>query len=176
LFGDRQPGGDVMEIRQIKLKDIEKVRELEISCIKEYFSSAIENKWEELPKEWKDNLGASSKNHFSSYLESGLSFVAEEDGEIYGFIFAKMLEHIADVNKLVWIENMGVHPYVRRNAIGYKLLREVLRNGQSMGGEVAHSMLQTGNAPSIMLHKKIGFFMDRREVALIDLKDPKLRL
>ncbi|MDR0508447.1 MAG: GNAT family N-acetyltransferase [Candidatus Methanoplasma sp.] len=162
-----------MEIRQLKLKDIEKVRALEISCIKEYFAETIENKWEDLPKEWKENLGASSKNHFASYLESGLSFVAEEDGEIYGFIFAKMLEHIFDVNKLVWIENMGVHPYARRNMIGYKLLREVLRKGQAMGAEAAHSMLQTGNAPSIMLHKKIGFFMDRREVALIVLNDPK---
>jgi aminoglycoside 6'-N-acetyltransferase I len=165
-----------MEFRQMKLKDLEKVRELEISCIKEYFSETIENKWEELPKEWKDNLGASSKNHFASYLESGLSFVAEEDGEIYGFIFAKMLEHIFDVNKLVWIENMGVHPYVRRNAIGHRLLREVLRKGREMGAEAGHSMLQTGNIPSIMLHKKAGFFMDRREAALIDLKDPKLKL
>jgi len=165
-----------MEVRQMKLKDIEKVRALEISCIKEYFADEIENKWEDLPKEWKENLGASSKNHFASYLEGGLSFVAEEDGEIYGFIFAKILEHIFDVNKLVWIENMGVHPFVRRNMIGYKLLREVLRKGQSMGADVAHSMIQTGNAPSIMLHKKIGFFMDRREVALIDLKDPKLKL
>jgi aminoglycoside 6'-N-acetyltransferase I len=165
-----------MEIRQIKLKDIEKVRALEISCIKEYFAETIENKWEELPQEWKDNLGASSKNHFASYLESGLSFVAEEDGEIYGFIFAKMIEHVSNVNKMVWIENMGVHSYVRKNAIGYKLLREVLRKGQSMGAESAHSMLQKGHAPSIMLHKKIGFFIDRREVALIDLKDPKLKL
>lgn len=165
-----------MEIRPMKLKDLEKVRELEISCIREYFADAIENKWEDLPKEWKENLGASSKNHFMSYLDDGLSFVAEEDGEIYGFIFAKILEHICDVNKLVWIENMGVHSYVRRNAIGYKLLRETLRKGREMGAEVGHSMLQTGNAPSIMLHKKIGFFMDRREVALIDLNDPNLKL
>lgn len=165
-----------MEIRQMKLKDVEKVRALELSCIREYFADTIENKWEDLPKEWRENLGASSRNHFTSYLESGLSFVAEEDGEIYGFIFAKMLEHIFDVNKLVWIENMGVHSYVRRNAVGYKLLREVLRKGLAMGADVGHSMIQTGNVPSIMLHKKAGFFMDRREVALIDLKDPKLRL
>ncbi|MDR2846574.1 MAG: GNAT family N-acetyltransferase [Candidatus Methanoplasma sp.] len=165
-----------MEIRQLKLKDAEKVRELEISCIKEYFASTIENKWDELPKEWKDNLGASSINHFKTYLDSGLSFVAEEDGEIYGFIFAQMLHHVFDVNNLVWIENMGVHPYVRRNMIGFQLLRETLRKGKADGAEVAHSMLQTGNAPSIMLHKKIGFFMDRREVALIDLKDPNLKL
>lgn len=165
-----------MDIRPMKLKDAEKVRELEISCIKEYFADTIENKWDDLPKEWKDNLGASSRNHFSSYLNDGLSFVAEEDGEIYGFIFAKILEHICDVNKVVWIENMGVHPYARRNAIGYRLLRETLKKGVEIGADIGHSMLQSGNAPSIMLHKKVGFFMDRREVALIDLKDPKLKL
>jgi len=41
---------------------------------------------------------------------------------------------------------------------------------------VVHSMIQEDNAPSIMLHKKLGFFMDRRQVALLDLRDPKLRL
>ena len=165
-----------MEIRQMKLKDIQKVRELELSLIREYFASTLENKWEDLPKEWKDNLGASSKRHFPSYLEGGLSFVAEEDGEIYGFIFAKMLHHVFDVDDLVWIENMGVHEFVRRNAIGYKLLREVLRKGREMGAQAAHSMVQPSNIPSIMLHKKIGFFMDRREVALVDLTDQQLRL
>jgi len=165
-----------MEIRPLKLKDVEKVRELELSCIKEYFAKTLDNKWEDLPQQWKDNLGASSKNHFKAYLESGLSFVAEEDGEIYGFIFAQMLHHVADVDNLIWIENMGVHPYVRRNAIGYKLLREVIRKGREMGGQVVHSMIQPDNVPSIMLHKKIGFFMDRREVALLDLQDPKFKV
>ncbi len=165
-----------MDIRPLKLKDADKVRELEISCIKEYFSSTIENQWNDLPEAWRENLGASSRNHFKTYLDGGLSFIAEEDGEIYGFIFAQMLHHIADVDNLVWIENMGVHPYARRSAIGYKLLREVLRKGREMGGQVAHSMIQPDNLPSIMLHKKIGFFMDRREVALMDLQDPKIKI
>lgn len=165
-----------MEFRPMKLKDMHKVRELELSCIREYFSDIMETKWEELSEDWKNNLGASSPRHFKPYLESGLSFVAEEDGEIYGFIFAQMLHHIADCDNLVWIENMGVDPMVRRNEIGYRLLRETLRAGMAAGADVAHSMIQPNNAPSIMLHKKIGFFMDAREVALIDLKDPKLKL
>lgn len=165
-----------MEIRKLKLKDLEKVRDLEISCIKEYFSETIENEWKDLPKEWRENLGASSKRHFRTYLNSGLSFVAEEDDEIVGFIFAQMLHNIADAENLLWIENMGVHPYFRRNLIAYRLMRECIEEGISMGAEVAHSMIQPDNAPSILLHKKIGFFIDPREVALMDLKDPKLKL
>lgn len=165
-----------MEIRKLKLKDLEGVRELELSCIREYFSETIENKWEELPEEWRDNLGASSKRHFRAYLQSGLSFVALEDDEVIGFIFAQMLHNVADAENLLWIENMGVHPYFRRNLIAYRMLRECMKEGIAMGAEVAHSMIQPDNAPSILLHKKIGFFIDPREVALMDLKDPKLKL
>lgn len=165
-----------MEIRPVRLRDVEAVRELELSCIREYFAETLENKWEDLPQDWKDNLGASSRNHFKAYLDSGLSLVAEEDGEIVGFIFAQMLHHVFDEANVVWIENMGVHPYMRRNAIGFKLLRECARIGREQGATVVHSMIQEDNAPSIMLHKKLGFFMDRRQVALLDLRDPKLRL
>ena len=165
-----------MEVRPLRIRDIDSVRELELKCIREYFAETLENRWEDLPEEWKDNLGASSRSHFKAYLGSGLSFVAEEDGEIVGFIFAQMLHHICDEENLLWIENMGVHPYFRRNLIGYRLLRECVKAGREQGATVAHSMIQEDNAPSILLHKKMGFFMDRREVALLDLRDPKLRL
>ena len=41
---------------------------------------------------------------------------------------------------------------------------------------MAHAMIQPNNAPSILMFKKLGFFMDRREVALMDLNDPNLKL
>ena len=167
---------EFMEIRPVKIKDIEKVRELEISCIREYFAETLENRWEDLPQDWKDNLGASSRNHFKTYLESGLSLVAVEDDEVVGFIFAQMLHHVFDEENVLWIENMGVHPYFRRNEIGFRLLRECCRLGREKGATVAHSMIGVDNAPSILLHKKLGFFMDRREVALLDLRDEKLKL
>ena len=34
-----------MEIRPLKIRDIEKVRELEVACIREYFAATLENKW-----------------------------------------------------------------------------------------------------------------------------------
>jgi len=162
-----------MDIRQMKMKDLVKVRDLEILCIREYFSKEIENKWDDLPKEWKDGLGASTPRSFMAYTESGLSFVAEEDGEIVGFIFAQTLHHVYNVENMVWIENMGVHEYFRRLGLGYRLLTSVLDEGRRKGATVAHSAIQPDNVRSIMLHKKAGFFIDRREVALIDLTEKK---
>jgi len=160
-----------MEIRRIKLKDLVKVRELELLCIREYFDKEIENKWEDLPREWKENLGASNPRSFKTYMEGGLSFVAVEDGEIMGFIFAQMLHHVYNTENMLWVENMGVHPYFRRNGIGFRLLKAAVEEGRKLGATVAHSAIQPDNLRSIMLHKKFGFFMDRREVALMDLND-----
>ncbi|MCL2712543.1 MAG: GNAT family N-acetyltransferase [Methanomassiliicoccaceae archaeon] len=160
-----------MDIRPMKLKDLVKVRELEILCIREYFDKELENKWDELPKEWKENLGASNPRSFKTYLESELSFVAVEDDEIMGFIFSQTIDHVYNAEKLLWIENMGVHPYFRRNGIGFKLLRTAVEEGKKKGATVAHAAIQPNNLRSIMLHKKLGFFMDRREVALLDLND-----
>ncbi len=162
-----------MEIRPMKLKDLIKVRDLEIDCIREYFAATIENKWDDLPQEWKDNLGASNRKSYQLYIESGLSFVAEEEGEIVGFIFAQMLHHVNNVENLVWIENMGVHRYFRRMGIGYKMLRKVAETGREMGATIVHCTIEKSNLPSIMLHKKLGFFIDERKSAILDLSDLK---
>jgi len=158
-----------MEIRPMKIKDLAQVRALELELIQEYFSEILENKWEELPQEWKDNLGASSKRFFGSYVQSGLSLVAVEDDEVLGFIFAQMLEKVYNVEKMLWVENMGVHPYFRRMGIGYRLLQKCVEEARRQGAELAHSAIQPDNVSSIMLHKKMGYFIDRREIALLDL-------
>ncbi len=162
-----------MEIRPMRIKDLPAVRELELQLIREYFAATLENKWEELPEEWKDGLGASAHGFFPHYVQGGLSLVAEEDGEILGFIFAQMLEKVYNVQRMLWIENMGVHPYFRRMGLGYKLLRACLEAGCEQGAELAHSAIQPDNAPSLMLHKKLDFFIDRREIALLDLTETK---
>ncbi|MFA7341592.1 MAG: GNAT family N-acetyltransferase [Candidatus Methanomethylophilaceae archaeon] len=162
-----------MEIRPMKIKDLAAVRGLEMELIQEYFGEILENKWEDLPQEWKDNLGASSKRFFLTYVQSGLSFVAVEDDEVLGFIFAQMVHKVYNVENMLWVENMGVHTYFRRMGIGYKLLQACVEEAKKQGAELAHSAIQPDNVPSIMLHKKIGYFIDRREIALLDLTDGK---
>lgn len=163
-----------MEIRPIKLKDLVKVRDLEIDCIREYFSQILENRWEDFPEEWKDNLGASNRRSYQLYLGTGLSFVAEEDGEVMGFIFAQMLHGVAGMESPVWIENMGVHKYFRRMGLGRQLLEKVVETARAMGATAVHSTIPQDNLPSIGLHEKLGFVTDRRESALLDLYDLKI--
>ena len=127
-------------------------------------------KWDELSQDLIDQLGASNDKAFKTYLDSGLSYVAMEEGQIVGFVFAQMVEHINNIPKVLWVENIGVHPTHRRKGIGYKLLKKAAAEGKKKGAKAVQSTIMPENAKSVMLHKKIGFFMDGRKVAFLDLE------
>jgi L-amino acid N-acyltransferase YncA len=157
------------QIAKLKKEDKGHVRALELFIIKEYLESMLKRKWEELDQNLIDQLGASNDKAFKTYLDSGLSYVAREDGQIVGFVFAQMIDHVSNIPKAVWVENIGVHPSYRRRGIGYQLMKKVSVEGKKMGAKAVQSTIMPENAKSMMLHKKIGFFLDARKIAFLDL-------
>jgi GNAT superfamily N-acetyltransferase len=159
-----------VQIVKLKEEDRGHVRALELFVIKEFLESSLNRKWEELPQDFIDQLGASAKQSWEHYLDGGLCYVAKEKGQVVGFIFAKTIEHVTNIPLVVWVENMGVHPSHRRHGIGYQLLRKVATEGKKQGAKAVESMIMHDNAKSIMLHKKAGFFLDARRVMFLDLE------
>jgi L-amino acid N-acyltransferase YncA len=157
------------QITKLKEEDKGHVRALELFILKEYLEAVLNRKWEELSQDFIDQLGASSKDSFDLYLKSGLSFVAREDGQIVGFIFAQMVNHMSNIPKSVWVENIGVHPSYRRHGIGYQLLRKASVEGKKKGALAVQSAIMPENAKSLLLHKKVGFFLDARKITFLDL-------
>jgi GNAT superfamily N-acetyltransferase len=160
----------MVEIRALKEGDRGHVRALELFCIREYLESSLQKNWENLPQDLMDQLGASSKNSFDHYLDKGLSYVAIEDGKVIGFLFAQMLEYINNVQKVLWIESIAIHPDHRRKGIGYKLLKKAATESKKKGAKAVQSVIMPDLTSSVMLHKKLGFFMDGRKVAFLDLE------
>lgn len=159
-----------MKIIPLREDDRARVRALELFCMREYFEAAMGKKWDSLSKELIDQLGASSRDSFEHYLKEGLSFVAWEGDQVVGFAFAKTIDHFYSVRKVLWLENLGVHPNHRRQGIGYRLLERLIVEGKKKGARAMHSSIMSNNAPSIMLHKKMGFFIDARKLAFLDLE------
>jgi len=157
------------QIAKLKKEDKGHVRALELFIIKEYMESMLKRKWDELDQGFIDQLGATNDQAFKVYLDSGLSFVAKEDGQIVGFVFAQTVDHISNIPKAVWVENIGVHPSYRRRGIGYQLMKKVSLEGKKIGAKAVQSAIMPENAKSMMLHKKLGFFLDARKVAFLDL-------
>ena len=121
------------QIAKLTKEDKGHVRALELFIMKEYFEATLNRKWDDLSQEFVDQLGATHKGSFERYLGSGLSFVAKEDGQIVGFVFAQMVEHMSNLPKAVWIENIGVHPSYRRRGIGLQLLKRLATESKKKG-------------------------------------------
>ncbi len=160
----------MVEIRALKEEDRGHVRALELFCVREYLESALKKNWDSLPQELIDQLGASAKGSFDYYKDAGLSYVAIEDKQIVGFVFAQMVHHVYNVDKVVWIEGLMVHPMQRRKGIGFKLLRKVSAEGKKKGAKAVQSVILQDSQSSILLHKKVGFFIDGRKLAFLDLE------
>lgn len=143
---------------------------MELFCIRDYLEGSLKKNWDQMPQDLVDQLGASTKDSFDHYIGNGLCFVALEDGQIVGFVFAQMLEWISNVPKVLWVESIAVHPNHRRKGIGYKLLKKVAAEGKKKGAKAVQSAIMPELVASIMLHKKLGFFIDGRKVAFLDLE------
>ena len=159
------------EIRAMKEGDRGHVRALELFCIREYLEDTLKKNMDQMKQELVDQLGASAKGSFDFYLDNGLSFVAVENKQIVGFVFAQMMEHINNVDKVLWIEDMGVHPDHRRKGIGLKLLNKVTAEGKKKGAKAAESAIMSDLLPSLMMHRKAGFFLDAKKLVLLDLQE-----
>jgi len=160
----------MVEIRALKENDRGHVRALELFCIREYLEGSLHKSWDQLSHDLIDELGASSHNSFDHYLKSGLCFVALEDGHIVGFVFGQMVDYINNVPKVLWVESIAVHPNHRRKGIAYKLLKKAATDAKKKGAKAVQSTIMSDLAASVMLHKKLGFFMDGRKVAFLDLE------
>jgi len=159
-----------MEIEPVRSIDHRELRELELALFKEYLERSGAATWEEMSPELIDRLGASSEQAFQFYLETGLSFLAREGERVVGFIFGRMIEYVYGMNRLVWIENMGVDPQFRRQGIGYRLVQRVVQEARRKGAEALISSIMLDNMESIMLHKKLGFLLEGRKIALLDIE------
>lgn len=156
----------------VPLTDEERVpvRMLELKCIQEYVESVIKKRWEDLPQDVREKLGASAAGSFQHYRDAGLSFVAMEGDRIIGFVFAQEMRWIDGIEKAVWVENVGVDPEFRRMGVGYSLMRHLAMEGKKRGAKVLHSSIALDNTRSLLLHRKLGFLGEDRKIAILDLE------
>jgi len=161
----------MVDIRKVKEEDKPQVRTLELFCIREYLENSLQKRWDDLPAELMEQLGASTKDSFDFYREAGLSYVAMEKGQVVGFLFSQMMQHVNNIEKVLWIENIGVHPEHRRKGVGLKLLRRAALDGKKKGAKAVQSVIMPDSKDAVMLHKKVGFFLDGRKFAFLDLEN-----
>ena len=92
-----------------------------------------------------------TREQYGRLVETGIVLVAEDGGNISGFLCAK---HVAGD----WeIENMVVAKQGRRRGLGGALLDELLRRARNDGGAAVWLEVRESNHPARRLYEKHGF-------------------
>lgn len=72
--------------------------------------------------------------------ELGLSYVAEMDGRVVGFIMGRLLERRYTPFVGAWVEILGVEPDLKRQGIGRRLLEAFLEGCRKKGIQDVHAV------------------------------------
>lgn len=98
-----------------------------------------------------------SHERFDHYLNSGSTFVAEEAGEVLGYVASQTARFMHGVDKLLWIEYIVVQRKSRRRKIGSALLDKLADYARRSGIDRVYTTMNPDNEASIRLHLKAGF-------------------
>ena len=82
------------------------------------------------------------QDQINSFLggELGLSYVAELDGRVVGFLMGRMLERRYAPYVGAWVEILGVEPDLKRRGVGRRLLEEFLEGCRKKGVQDVHAV------------------------------------
>jgi len=92
-----------------------------------------------------------SQNGVLESAESGIVWVAEQEGQVTGFLIARA---VVDEFEIL---NMAVARTYRRRGIASQLVREALEWSRTAGAKRAHLEVRASNEAAISLYSRHGF-------------------
>lgn len=117
--------------------------------------------------EWwggRDMAGMLPKLFFNHFKNT--SFIAEEDGEIIGFIIGFLSQdHLNEA----YIHFVGVHPDYRKRDIGKILYEKFFTRVKMADRKIVRCITSPVNKTSIAFHQKMGFVIEQGDKILDDV-------
>ena len=148
--------------RKLQPEDMDGVRNVDELTQRMYRGK----EWDMLGEGEKEEFMASRKSEFRINCDTGFSFVALEDCEIVGFLFAH--ENLPFKNEIL-IRHIAVHPSFQERGIGKKLCFALIDKAKKEGKKAIRSSINPDNPPSVKLHKRVGFKVTDWKRAILKL-------
>ncbi len=156
--------GDNLNIRVLDEKDYESFKILFEQAYEEYLHFLERENPQQFLKEPQKRRKV-SRERFDFYCKTGSSFVAEEEGEVIGYVASQTVFFTHGVDRQIWIEYVVVHPEFRRRGIGLALLDKLKEYARRSGIDQIYTTMNPDNEASIKLHRKAGFNVKKWNVA-----------
>lgn len=141
---------DGVVVRGIVPEDFEGVRLVDELTQREYMGKI----WDGLNDKEKERSLKSRKGEFGVNCETGFSFVAEMNSDIVGFLFAH--KNLPFIDEII-VRHIAVHPGFQGRGVGKKLFCALINKAREECQRAIKSLINPDNAPSIRLHKRVGF-------------------
>ena len=153
-------------LRQFQPSDLQRVIYINRTCLPENYTSFF---------------------FLDLYRRFPLTFlVAEEDGEVVGYIMCRIETGLPNLGffgliKKGHVVSIAVMPEHRRKGIGYTLMKEAMKNMEKYNAKECFLEVRVSNQPAINLYKKLGFqvvktirhyYMDGEDAYLMARKLP----
>ena len=86
-----------------------------------------------------------------------LSFVAELDGEVIGYMISTIMSGIFGIKRSAWISTMGVAPAYMGQGIGENLAQKTFQMAKAAGLEDIYTSVQWDSPDLLSYFKTMGF-------------------
>ena len=149
-------------IRLMTVDDYSQVHRVDILTQKQYLGT----KFDQMSKKEQDSHLVSRKSEFQINVDSGYCFVALNNKKIIGFLLA--YETLPFRNTL-YIHYIGVNPKTQGKGIGLLLYQKLIKKAKQAGIKKIWSLINIDNPQSMKLHEKIGFKLNDRKEAILDM-------
>ena len=146
-----------MKIRIATRNDIAKLKELDTTCAE---ADVIDG---------KKFYVLDKKGIIPYFLKYKGLIVAEDNGMIVGFALSHIAEWMHGVDRLAWIEHIGVHPEHRKKGVAMEMLKFIEKHYRSRAKAV-FATIHPLNKKSMQLFGKFGADSYERVMAFKDLK------
>jgi len=146
----------LLNIRLIEEKDYEAFRRLFEEAYDEYLESLRPENPQQYLLERQERREVTHQR-FNSYLRTGSSFVAEEDGKVVGYVASQTINFMHGVDRLLWVEYIVVQSRFRKRGVGLALLNKLIDYAKRSGVDRIYTTINPDNEASIRLHLKAGF-------------------
>jgi ribosomal protein S18 acetylase RimI-like enzyme len=141
-----------MKVRKVNKKDLERIKKLNT----EIFFNNIEYDHDAIESFAQTNRGA---QYFKQAMEdkSGIFLVAEEKGELIGYINGSEMDLSYRKSRYFEMSNLGVSPKHKRKGVGTELLKQFTKEVKKRRFQKIYLNCYAKNTEAINFYKASGY-------------------
>jgi L-amino acid N-acyltransferase YncA len=158
-----------MMMRRVRRKDFKPIKRLFDEAYDEYLEFLQRNNPKQYVRDKRERQEVAAAS-FDFFLETGSSFVVEENHEVIGYVLSQTISDMHGTNDVLLVEYIVVDAKHRRRGVATALYRKLIDYAKRHSIMEIYATINPDNDPSIKLAQKVGFEVKEWKVATLSFR------